>query len=308
MQLRYVASELATGLKRNVSMTIAVILTIFISLTLVGAGLLLRSQVGMIQDDLGSRLELKIVFCSKNSQGDACVQGPATPQQEAVVKQTLEHSDYVADYRYENRQQAFENFKAQYEGSGTQQETILLDELHIKPSDMATSYWATLANPNDNVKLISQVENLPGVDSIIDQRALVGKVYDILHILQLLALGGALALVCAAVLQVANTIRLAAMARRREIGIMRLVGASTLYIQLPFLLEILIAALIGAALACGAIVATRLAAVPWLRQHVTAWPWVGWHEARFAMLVIVAIAILLATVPTLLMTRKYLKV
>jgi cell division transport system permease protein len=307
MQLRYVASELGTGLKRNVSMTIAVILTIFISLTLVGAGLLMRSQVGMIQDDLGSRLELKIVFCAKNSLTPTCVQGSATPQQEAVVRQTLEQSDYVSDFRYETRQQAFENFKAQYEGSGTQEEQIL-DQLDLKPSDMATSYWATLANPNDNTELISQVENLPGVETIIDQRALVGKVYDILHILQLLALGGALALVCAAVLQVANTIRLAAMARRREIGIMRLVGASTLYIQLPFLLEILLAALVGAALACGAIVATRLAAVPWLRQHVTAWPWVGWHEARFAMVVIVAIAILLATVPTLLMTRKYLKV
>jgi cell division transport system permease protein len=307
MQLRYVASELGTGLKRNVSMTIAVILTIFISLTLVGAGLLMRSQVGMIQDDLGSRLELKIVFCSKNSLTPTCVQGPATPQQEAVVKQTLENSDYVSDYRYETRQQAFDNFKAQYEGTGTQEDEIL-DQLDLKPSDMATSYWATLANPNDNTELISQVENLPGVETIIDQRALVGKVYDILHILQLLALGGALALVCAAVLQVANTIRLAAMARRREIGIMRLVGASTLYIQLPFLLEILIAALVGAALACGAIIATRMAAVPWLREHVTAWPWVGWHEARFAMGVIVVIAVLLATVPTLLMTRKYLKV
>jgi cell division transport system permease protein len=307
MQLRYVASELGTGLKRNVSMTIAVILTIFISLTLVGAGLLMRDQVNLIQDDLGSRLELKIVFCSKNSLTDTCVQGTATQEQEHAVRDTLAHSTYVAGYRYESRQQAFDNFKAQYAGSNTQEDKIL-DQLDLKPSDMATSYWATLANPNDNEELISEVGNLPGVETIIDQRALVGKVYDILHILQLLAIGGALALVCAAVLQVANTIRLAAMARRREIGIMRLVGASTLYIQLPFLLEILIAALVGAGLACGAIIATRVAAVPWLRHHVTAWPWVGWHEARVAMLWIVGIAILLAVVPTMLMTRKYLKV
>jgi cell division transport system permease protein len=307
MQLRYVASELGTGLKRNVSMTIAVILTIFISLTLVGAGLLMRDQVKLIQDDLGSRLELKIVFCSKNSLTDTCVQGTATPQQEGVVQKTLADSPYVASFRYETRDQAYKNFTAQYEGTGTQNAKIL-EQLDLKPSDMSTSYWATLAHPNDNKDLIDQVEHLPGVETIVDQRALVGKVYDILHVLQLLAIGGALALVCAAVLQVANTIRLAAMARRREIGIMRLVGASTLYIQLPFLLEILLAALIGAALACGAIVATRLAAVPWLREHVTAWPWVGWHEAQVAMLWIVGIAVLLAVVPTLLMTRKYLKV
>src|SRR3954449_3079941 len=303
MQLRYVASELGTGLKRNVSMTIAVILTIFISLTLVGAGLLMRDQVNLIQDDLGSRLELKIVFCSKNSLTDTCVQGTATPQQEAVVKSTLASSPYVSSYRYETREQAYHNFTAQYEGTGTQNAKIL-EQLDLKPSDMSTSFWATLAHPNDNKDLIDQVQHLPGVETIVDQRALVGKVYDILHVLQLLAIGGALALVCAAVLQVANTIRQAAMARRREIGIMRLVGASTLYIQLPFLLEILLAALTGAALACGAIVATRLAAVPWLREHVTAWPWVGWHEAQVAMLWIVVIAVLLAVVPTLLMTRK----
>jgi cell division transport system permease protein len=267
----------------------------------------MRSQVGLIEGELGSRLELKIVFCAKNSLTDRCVQGPATPDQEAAVRKTLADSPYVSSYRYETRQQAFENFKAQYEGTGTQQDKIL-DQLNLKPSDMATAYWATLADPNDNDELESEVANLPGVDTIIDQRELVSKVYDILRVLQLLAVGAAVALVCAAVLQVANTIRLAAMARRREIGIMRLVGASTLYIQLPFLLEILIAALLGAALACGAVIATRVAAVPWLRHHVTAWPWVGWPQALEAIYAIVGIAILLGTVPTLLMTRKYLKV
>jgi hypothetical protein len=142
MQLRYVASELGTGLKRNVSMTIAVILTIFISLTLVGAGLLMRDQVALIQDDLGSRLELKIVFCSKNSLTDTCVQGTATQQQENDVRDTLANSPYVSSYRYETRQEAFDNFRAQYEGSGTQEDKIL-DQLDLKPSDMATSYWAT---------------------------------------------------------------------------------------------------------------------------------------------------------------------
>src|SRR5215213_1434730 len=103
MQLRYVASELGTGLKRNVSMTIAVILTIFISLTLVGAGWLMRSQVGLIEDHLGSQLEIKIVFCSEFSQTDQCVGGPATPEQERQVEETLASSPYVADFRYETR-------------------------------------------------------------------------------------------------------------------------------------------------------------------------------------------------------------
>src|SRR4051794_22167814 len=107
MQLRYVATELGTGLKRNVSMTIAVILTIFISLTLVGAGWLMRSQVGLIEEHLGSQLEVKIVFCSKYSLTDQCVEGQATAEQEKVVEQTLADSKYVSDFRYETREDAF---------------------------------------------------------------------------------------------------------------------------------------------------------------------------------------------------------
>lgn len=307
MQLRYVASELGTGLKRNVSMTIAVILTIFISLTLVGAGWLMRSQVGLIEEHLGSQLEVKIVFCSTYSLTDQCVEGQATPEQEQAVRDTLAASQYVASYRYETRQQAYDSFEAQYSDSGTQQEKIF-ETLKLQPKDMATAYWATLAHPDDNEELLSQVQNLPGVDTVIDLRDRLSKVYDILDVLQWMALAGAVALVLAAVLQVANTIRLAAMARRREIGIMRLVGASSWYIQLPFLLEIMVAALLGAALACGAIVVTMTTAVPWLRENSALWPWVRWPDAIQAMGVIVVIALVLAIVPTLLLTRKYLKV
>ena len=89
---------------------------------------------------------------------------------------------------------------------------------------------------------------------------------------------------------------------------MRLVGASSLYIQLPFLLEILFSALVGALLACGALALAMATAIPWLRDHASLWPWVTWADARSAMVIVLVIALLLAIVPTLLMTRKYLKV
>jgi cell division transport system permease protein len=307
MQLRYVASELGTGLKRNVSMTIAVILTIFISLTLVGVGLLMNSQVQIIEDKIGGQLEVKIVFCGKNSPGPACVEGVATEEQEKKVEQTLTDSKYVSDFRYESREQAYENFQAQYSDSESEQAKNF-QALELKVDDMSTGYWATLAHPDDNVELLSQVQNLPGVANVIDLREKLTPVFDVMNLLKWLALGGAAALVLAAVLQVSNTIRLAAMARRREIGIMRLVGASSLYIQLPFLLEILFSAMVGALLACGALALAMATAIPWLRDHASLWPWVTWADARSAMVIVVVIALLLAIVPTLLMTRKYLKV
>ncbi|MBA2561049.1 MAG: FtsX-like permease family protein [Propionibacteriales bacterium] len=305
MQLRYVATEFGTGLKRNVSMTIAVILTIWISLSLVGIGLMMQSQVGMFQRYLGDQLEVKIVFCAKNSLTPTCVQGQATRGQEKAVEATLAGSKYVSDYRYETRDQAFQGYQARTVDS---QGPSIAGILKLKPADMSTSYWATLAHPDDNTALVSLVSNLPGVEQVVDLRERLAPVYEVLNLLKWLALGGAALLVMAAVLQVSNTIRLAAMARRREIGIMRLVGASSVYIQLPFLLEILFAAIVGAALACGGLVVAMRTVVPWLHRHTGSWPWVGWPEARPVLFAICAVAFLLAVVPTLFMTRKYLKV
>src|ERR1700710_2162235 len=100
MQLRYVATELGSGLRRNISMTVAVILTIWISLSLVGLGLMMQSQVGMFQKYLGGQLEVKIVFCAKDSLTPTCVEGQATPQQEKTVRDTIANSKYVSAYRY----------------------------------------------------------------------------------------------------------------------------------------------------------------------------------------------------------------
>lgn len=305
MQLRYVATELGSGLRRNVSMTIAVILTIWISLTLVGLGLLMRSQVGIIEKYLGSQLELKIVFCAQNSQTPACVEGQATREQEKAVEQVLSSSEYVDSHRYETRDDAYRGFLALHTDRAGNPDAIAGE---LKASDMSTAYWATLADPDDNVALASQVKNLPGVDQVFDLRKKLDPVYRTLNMLKWLALGAAALLVLAAVLQVSNTIRLAAMARRREIGIMRLVGASSLYIQLPFVLEVVFSALVGAALACGSVVLVMRLFVPWLREHVQVLPWIDWSAGIFAMLVIVGIAVVLAVIPTLLMTRKYLKV
>jgi cell division transport system permease protein len=302
MQLRYVASELGTGLRRNVSMTVAVILTIWISLTLVAVGLMMRSQVSLFEKYLGSQLEVKIVFCAKNSQTPTCVEGQATPDQEKAVAKTLANSDYVSGYRYESRQQAFDGYIARSDDDS------LRKALDLNVSDMSTAYWATLADPDDNKELISQVDNLPGVEQVVDLRDRLAPVYEVLNLLNWLALGGAALLVLAAVLQVSNTIRLAALARRREIGIMRLVGASSVYIQLPFLLEILFSAIVGAVLAALGMYVAIETVVPWLHRHTGAWPWVGWTQGRPVLFEIAGIALLLAVVPTLLMTRRYLRV
>jgi cell division transport system permease protein len=119
----------------------------------------------------------------------------------------------------------------------------------------------------------------------------------------------ALILVVAALLLVANTIRLAAFARRREIGIMRLVGASTLYIALPFLLEALVTAALGVALAAGTLWGfMEFVVKKQLSVDLSFIPWVGTHDYVLALIAIAILGPLLTLVPTLVLTRKYLKV
>ena len=305
MQLRYVTAELGNGLKRNVSMTIAVILTIWISLTLVAMGLLIRAQVDKIENHLGSLLEVQVAFCAKNSLTASCVGGQATEEQEAAAEKVIDDSQYVASYRYQTREEAFEGFQAT---SVDEDGNVTGIAKEITEDDMPTAYWVTVSDPEDTDALVSSVQNLQGVQTVYNPRDELAPVYQTLNVLTWMALGGAALLVLAAVLQVSNTIRLAAMARRREIGIMRLVGASRMYIQLPFVLEIVVAALSGALLACASVLALMYWVVPWLRVRVDLWPWVDRADATFAMTVVVATALLLAVLPTLLMTRKYLKV
>ena len=115
-------------------------------------------------------------------------------------------------------------------------------------------------------------------------------------------------LVSAAVL-IGNTVRLAVFNRRREIGIMRLVGASSLYIQLPFLMESLVAALIGVGLAAGAILLFMWVVIyQTLRPTSNIVAWIDWGDSLQAVALIALIGLALTLVPTLLMTRKYLKV
>jgi cell division transport system permease protein len=140
-------------------------------------------------------------------------------------------------------------------------------------------------------------------------REVLEPIYGSINVLQVGALGTAAFLVVAALLLVGNTIRLAAFARRKEIGIMRLVGASTLYIALPFLLEALVTAVFGVLLAAGA-----LGAFMYFGIHERAgdqlkfMPWIGLEEYGVAVVAIAILGPILTMLPTLVLTRKYLKV
>src|SRR4051812_24894343 len=301
MQLRYVFSELRQSLRRNLSMHIAVILTLFVSLTLVGFGLLMSEQSGKARDQWGSELQITAFLCKARDDNPACA-NEVTDEQKTAIATAIKDNPDVADYRFESKNEAFEKVKQllgpeKFEGANPA----------ATADDMPESVWITLRDPDEFRGITSAIIGLDGVSSVRDQREVVGPILKSMRLMQVGAAAVALVLVVAALLLVANTIRLAVFARRREIGIMRLVGASTLYIRLPFLLEALVTAAISVVLVGGTLAAAMYFGVEErLRESVGFIPWIDWENLWNALIVVAILAPILTLVPTLLVSRKSL--
>ena len=213
----------------------------------------------------------------------------------------------MASYYHQTKEEAFETWKRVYISKDKSEQEIYST---VKASDMQESYWVKLKDPNKFKGVESSSRDLDGVAAVRDLRQVLKPIYFWMEVMKWGAISVAAFLLVAAILQVANTIRLAAFARRKEIGIMRLVGASSLYISLPFLMETLVAALIGIGLSCAD--AADVHVLRDLRQAATRAPTSSsgstGSDAYVAVGGIAILGVLLTLIPTLVMTRKYLKV
>ena len=163
--------------------------------------------------------------------------------------------------------------------------------------------------PANAYVIASAFAGRPGIDNVIDQRSLLDKFFQVLGGLQQLALLIAGAMILVTVLLIANAMRVAAFNRRRETGIMRLVGASDFYIQMPFLLEAAIGAAIGAAVASLSLVAVKVFLIDQrLTPQFTITPFIGWDAIMRASLTLFILGIALAAVTAFFTLRRYLRV
>src|ERR671916_2813382 len=304
MRFRHILSETGAGLRQNLTMTLAVIMTMWVSLSLFGAGLLASQQVDLMKGRWYDKIEISIFLCTKDTRGDNCEPGQdVTQAQKDVIQATLEANPEVAPegIYFETKAEAWAEFQRAYEGSPIQ------DSLEI--DQMQESFRVKLRNPEEYQGVVSSVVGLKGVQKVQDLRELLDPFFRALNVLQWSTAGASALLLLASALQIANTIRLATFARRREIGIMRLVGASNLYITLPFLLEAVLSALVGAGLAC----ATLASGVYFVIRRkaevsIQSLPWIGWSQAGWAMAGVAAVGLVLSIIPTLVTTRRYLRV
>jgi cell division transport system permease protein len=305
MQLRYVFSETGSGLKRNVSMSVALIVTIFVSLTLVGMGLLLNAQADKAERFWGDKLQITVFMCNQNSKAETCT-GDITAAQRKAIQAVIDDHPEVASYYHQSKEEAFKTWKRVYISKDKTEQEIYST---VKAADMQESYWVKLKDPNKFRGVEAELSKTPGVAAVRDLRQVLKPIYFWIEVMKWGAISVAGFLLVAAILQVANTIRLAAFARRKEIGIMRLVGASSLYISLPFLMETLVAAAVGIGLAAGTLFTFMYVVIYGrLRPGSNIVEWVDWRDSYTAVTGIAILGVLLTLVPTLVMTRKYLKV
>ena len=242
MRLQFVLSEMGIGLRRNLSMTISVILVTMVSLFFFGFGLLSSAQVSTMKDYWYDRVEVSIFMCGQASDSPNCANGEVTQAQRAELEAQLNSlKPLVQHVYYESKQEAFNRFKQQFKNSA------ILDNLKV--DQMPESFRVKLSDPQKYQVIASAFQGAPGVEQVQDQRALLGNLFKVLNVLTWVARGFAIVMTVSAVLLVATTVRLSAFSRRRETGIMRLVGASNLLIQLPFVLEAVLATLVGAVIA-----------------------------------------------------------
>lgn len=244
MRLGFLLAEAGNGMRRNVSMFVSIVIVTMVSMLFLGAGLLAQRQVDAAKDYWYDRIQVSVFLCTDGDKVDfaSCADGKYTPAQKQAVQEQLDQTKpLVKQYWYETEQEAYDRFKEQYKDSDLAGQ--------VRPEDMPASYRVQLSDPSKVDVVVDSLQGTPGVSSVDDPRKVLKKFFTFLDALTVGALALSAVMVLCAILLITTTIRQTAWSRRRETSIMRLVGASASSIQLPFIVETVLAALLGAGLA-----------------------------------------------------------
>jgi cell division transport system permease protein len=299
MRAEFVLSEVSVGLRRNVTMTIAAIMTIAISLTLLGVALIIRGGADRLQSTLINQIHVSVYLepvCGTTGAGANCL----TSADRTSVESTLQHLPEVKSVTYISKAEAYQIFKKEFAGQK--------DFIQATPAGaIPESFVVDLKNPHQFPVVSDAVSAAPGVQSVTNAKEQITKLFQFLHHLTLAALLLTLLLFISTCLLIYNSMRVAAFSRRRETTIMRLVGASDFYIQAPFVLEGTTAGILGAGLAVLLLVAAKWFISAELAYAVLR-PFGEWGTVLHAMPLVILVGILLPAIASFLTLQRHLRV
>ncbi len=228
LKLGYFTRETAISLRRNLLMTAAGVLTVAVSLFLFGGVLLLSRMVEHGTSRWKDDVELEIFMVSD-----------ATDGQVKAIEAELDKSPDVRDFRPLTKQDAYEVFRRMFKDEPEVLENVDADIL-------PRSFRVAPTDPELTEEIAARFVGRPGVDDVLTAKEQVDRVLSAIRWVRRLFFGIAAVQLASALVLIVNTIRLATVARRREIEVMKLVGATNWFIRLPYMLEGLAQGLVGA--------------------------------------------------------------
>ena len=278
--------ETASGLRRNGIVAFAAMSTAFIALFLFGLALLIQREFNLVIDAWTGNVQVA-VYLTDSANADTV----------KLLTDKLEGLPAVADVKYESKDEACARFKELFAGQKVFTENVSCDVL---PSSLRV----TLADPAEFAQVRAAVEGQPGVDQIADYRDVLSRLVAITKVLSVGILSIAVIMLASAIALIANTLRMGMFARRKEIGIMRLVGATNWRIRAPFLIEGLVESLLGAAAAIFALFLVKVIFIDRLRDEIKFFPLVQNHDVlAIAPLILIAAAVVAVIAGTIGMRR-----
>jgi len=287
----YYLREATTGFKRNGLVVFAAISTVFIALFLLGLTLLIRQEVDLIIERTGGKVEIAI-FLRDDISSD----------QQSNLQQQLTEMPEVAEVRYESKNDAFLRAQELFKD-----EPEILENL--TEESLPASFRVKLVDPETDFAVIgARLEGQPGVEQIKDQRELLKKLFSFTAIFRNGIFLVALLMLVSAGLLIANTVRVGLYARRKEIGIMKLVGATNWFIRLPFLIEGILASLIGAFLAILILAIMQIVFVEPLRGNLLDLPVVSMGHLIAIIPLLLGAGIVVAVAASFAGMRRFLDI
>lgn len=228
----YFIKEVYTSFKRNIWMTLASIFTVVLSLFILGFFSIVILNLNKMADTLESQVQISVYLKDDLSQEEI-----------DETKETLSKIEELEDIKFTTREEAMENFK---ERLGDQQ--FLLDALD-DTNPLPDSFSLTVTSPQQVKTIADTAAALDSVESASYSQDIINHLFNLTHLIRLIGVALIILLTGAAIFIISNTIRLTVFARRKEIAIMKYVGATDWFIRWPFLLEGICLGFIGGGLA-----------------------------------------------------------
>jgi cell division transport system permease protein len=289
-KIDYFLKETAQALRRNGLVAFAAVSTAFIALFLLGGALLVQREADLLIRQTSGGVEVSVFLREDIS-----------PSQQTQIGDLLNEMPEVSSVRYESKAQAYQNFVETFR----EQEALVKN---VSADALPASFRVKLFDPEDFQIIGARLTGLQGIETIVDHSAFLKRLSIVIGLFRWGVTGVSLVMLVAAAVLIGNTVRMGVFARRKEIGIMRLVGATNWFIRVPFMIEGILEGLLGAGAALLALFVLKGVFIDPLRNEVQFLPLVGTSDVMFTAPFLLIGGVLVATLASLIAMRRFLEV